>query len=103
MEITIFAKKVQTKGGKTFDRFTTRLTKKDGTVVGAVVKTCKGAKAFDGNDCPMNIEIPTGAGSMSKEQYMNRDGIMCDSYTLWVREWSKGSEYVDTSLDEFDI
>lgn len=105
MEISIFAKKRNTKDGKkTFYSFITKLPKKDGTSDIVNVKFPED-NAPNVDDCPLNIVISKGKANLSSRTIIDDEtGKTFDSKTLWVKDWEISSTpFVDTSLDEYDI
>ena len=90
MEITVFAKKKQTKTGKVFFTYLTTLKKKDGTEDKMEVKFREEAGIPDSFPCNLVI---------------NREdtGEVFETRTLWVTKWTQGTPYIDTSLDDYDI
>ncbi len=104
MEISIFAKKRQTKEGKSFYQFLTTLTRNDGTT-----ETMRVAfRAIDGNDmpkpesCPRNITFDKTDANIAVTKYTdNQTGEIKERKTLWVSRWESGSQYVDHSLDDY--
>ena len=102
MEITIFAKKKQTKTGKVFFTYLTTLKKKDGTEDKMEVKfreECGTPAAF-----PVNIIVDKGDCNVSKKLRNREDtGEVYETRTLWITKWTEGTPYVDTSLDDYDI
>lgn len=104
MELSIFAKKRQTREGKSYNIYVARMPKKNGEVIPVRVKFREEAGVPRAESCPMNIIINKEDCNMAKTEYVREDtGEVGTSYTLWVTKWQKGSDYVDTSLDEFDI
>lgn len=103
MEITIFAKKRQTRDGKkSFYSYLTTLTKKDGSPLTCAVKFAAPAENPDPLDCPINIIVEKGDCNMSIEPYTNdKTGEVRESYRLWVKNYTPGTPYVDHSMDEF--
>ena len=103
MEITIFAKKRQTRDGKKyFFSYLTTLKKKDGSPCTCVVKFATPAENPDPLLCPMNIVVDKSDCNMVIEPYTNeRTGEVKDSYRLWVKNYKPGSPYVDHSMDDF--
>ena len=102
MEITIYAKKRQSSDGKSFYAYLTRMTRKDGTVDTMGVKFRDDCGAPKGESCPCNIIINRGDANVTKGEYVREDtGDVIETRTLWVQHWERGSEYVDTSLDEY--
>ena len=52
----------------------------------------------------MNIVVEKSAANIAKSTFTREDtGEVATSYTMWVSAWAKGSEYVDTSMDEFEV
>ena len=103
MEIAIFAKKRTTKEGKAFTNYVTTLTRKDGTTQSMSVKFREECGAPKAEDCPMNITFNREDGNVSTRSYIRDDtGEMCVAYTLWLKNWARGAEYVDHSLDDFE-
>lgn len=106
MEITIFAKKRNTREGKVFYQFLTTLNRKDGTT-----ETMRVAfRDVDGNtvpkpdSCPRNIIFEKGEGNVATTSYTdNQTGEIKYRKTLWLCGWREGSPYVDHSLDDYDI
>lgn len=104
MELAIFSKRRQTKDGKPYFIYIARMVKKTGEVIPCRVKFRDEAGSPRAESCPMNIVINKDDCNMAKTEYVREDtGEVGTSYTLWVTKWEKGSDYVDTSLDEFDI
>lgn len=102
-EITIFAKKRQTRDGKkSFYSYLTTLTKKDGSPCTCAVKFAQPAENPDPLECPINILIEKKDVNMVVEPYTNeKTGEVKDSYRLWVKAYTMGSKYVDHSMDDF--
>lgn len=106
MQISIFAKKRTTREGKTFYQFLTTLTRNDGTT-----ETMRVAfRDIDGNSqpkpetCPRNIVVEKGNANISTTSYKdNETGEIKKRKTLWVTHWEPGEEYVDHSLDEYNV
>lgn len=104
MEIPVFAKKRNTKEGKVFYTYITRMTKRNGDEITATVKFREECGAPDIKKCPCNIIIHKGGCNISKEEYIvEESGEVKEKNILWVNSWENGSEYVDRSMDEFDI
>ena len=104
MEITIFSKKRTTKEGKSFYSYLTTLTKKDGTPHTVSVKFRDECGSPKPENCPCNILVNKEDCNMSTKQFIREDtGEPGVSYTMWVSNWTKGSAYVDHSMDEYDI
>ena len=103
MEITIFAKKRQTRDGKKyFFSYLTTLKKKDGSPCTCAVKFASPAENPDPLLCPMNIVIEKNDVNMVIEPYTNeRTDEVKDSYRLWIKNYKPGSPYVDHSMDDF--
>ena len=102
MEISVFAKKKQTKTGKVFYTYLTTLKKKDGTDDRIEVKFREDCGVPD--HFPINIEVEKKDINISKKMKNREDtGEVFEIRTLWVSQWREGSPYVDTSLDDYDI
>lgn len=106
MQIAIFAKKRTTREGKTFYQFLTTLTRHDGTT-----ETMRVAfRDVDGNaqpkpeTCPRNIVVERDNANIATTRYTdNETGEVKQRKTLWVTRWEPGEEYVDHSLDEYNV
>lgn len=104
MELTIFAKKRTTEEGKSFYSYITTLTKKDGEKQTVGVRFREECGQPKGDTCPCNIIVEKGNANLSTKSFIREDtGEVAESLTLWVKAWEKGSEYVDTSLDEYEF
>lgn len=102
MEITVFAKKKQTKTGKVFYTYLTTLMKKDGTEDKMEVKFREEAGIPDSFPC--NLVINREDCNVSKKLKNREDtGEVFETRTLWVTKWTQGTPYIDTSLDDYDI
>ena len=99
MELTVFAKNRTTKEGKPFQTYFSKLTKKDGTEITTELKfrdECGAPKKF-----PCNIIVEKQDCNLAEKPVTyEKDAIQ---RRLWISKWSEGSEYVDHSLDDFDI
>lgn len=104
MELTIFAKKRTGEDGKSFYGYLTTLetkTKEKRTVSVKFREEC-GAPA--GKDCPCNIVVDKKNCNMAEHDYVDEaTGEERVGYTLWVSAWTKGSKYVDRSLDDYNF
>ena len=105
MEITVFAKKRQTKdGAKTFFSYLGKLTRKDGTQLTVSLKFRDECGAPASTECPMNIIVEKQDANLS-DRIIGSDretGEAIYGHTLWVSKWKRGSDYVDHSLDDFE-
>ena len=103
MEITVYAKKRQTRDGKkSFFSYLTTLKKSDGSPCTCAVKFAGDAENPDPLSCPINIVVDKQDCNMAVEQYTdNKSGEVKDSYRLWVKKYRPGTPYVDRSMDEF--
>ncbi len=103
-ELTIFAKKRTTHEGKPFHTYLTRLTRNDGTQVTAQVKFRQSCNQPKPEQCPLNIIVERRdinlATKVIQDEYT---GEIIESKTLWISAYERGTEYVDTSLDEYNI
>lgn len=104
MELTIFAKKRTTEEGKSFYSYITTLTKKGGEKQTVGVRFREECGQPKGDACPCNIIVQKGNANLSTKSFIREDtGEAAESLTLWVKAWEKGSEYVDTSLDDYEF
>lgn len=106
MEITIFAKQRQTKDGKTFYQFLTTLAKKDGTTetMRVAFRQVDGNSTPKAESCPRNIKFPRESANVATTSYTDTaTGELKQRKTLWITQWEPGSEYVDHSLDDYDV
>ena len=110
MKLTIFAKKLVTKEGKTYYRYISTLKRmaENGEVeeISTQVKFKEECGAPKGESCPMNIILDKkDANFRSKiETYVDKETGEEKDYlkkTLWISKWEEGEPYVDTSMDEF--
>lgn len=106
MQITLFAKRRNTKEGKTFFQYLTTLNKKDGTT-----ETVRVAfRDSDGNNkppkpdsCPRNIVFEKTDSNMAINKYTDTNtGNVKERKTLWLTRWEEGEPYVDHSMDDYE-
>lgn len=107
MKVLVFAKKRQTKEGKQFTAYVSRLTKKDGEEITTGVKFREECGSPKAEECPCYIEIDKANANLTtkKMDVTTEDGEIkeVESKTLWVSKWEMSKEkYVDTSLDDFE-
>lgn len=110
MEITLFAKKRNTREGKVFYNFLSTLTKKDGTQLVCTVKFRDEAGTPKPEQCPMNILVDKKDCNLATRKFQREvvqdTGEVVqetgESYTLWVSSWMPGGPYVDHSMDDFE-
>lgn len=101
MIIAIFAKRCQTKEGKTFYRYLSTLTTKTGEEWPVQVKFREDCGAPKPDVCPVNIEVTKENCNLATREYtVEETGEVRKARTLWVTAWNKGPEYVDHSLDD---
>lgn len=102
MELTIFAKRRQSKEGKQFYQFLGTLKKKDGTdeTMRVCFRDCAVPRA---ESCPRNIIITKDHCNIASRSYNDKDGNLKSAKTLWVSEWSEGRQYIDHSMDDYEI
>ena len=102
MEITIFAKKRESKDGRKFNTYLTTLTKKSGEQLTVSVKFREEAGNPDPKTCPCNIVVEKENLNMAQRNYtVEETGEVRVGYTLWVSSWKPGKPYVDHSMDEY--
>lgn len=104
MKITVFAKKIKTNEGRTFTKYVTTLTKKDGTKVYTQVHFDEGIQIpnmpciliIDKHDANFSTKKTIGVDRKTGEEkeYVNNN--------LWINVISDVEPYIDTSLDDFD-
>ena len=103
MQITIFAKKRQTKEGKTFYNYLSTLVSRDGRETPVQVKFRDVAGQPRPENCPCNIIVDKADANLSVREYTDTNTAeIRQSKTLWVSAWENGPEYVDHSLDDYD-
>lgn len=102
MEIAVFAKKGNTKEGKTFYRYLSTLKRKDNSEQLVAVKFREDCGQPKAEKCPMNIKFEKKDGNLSKREYLDEaTGEVREAFTLWISKWSEGKPYEDHSLDDF--
>lgn len=103
MQMTIFAKKRNTKEGKTFYNYLSTLRKKSGEEVVCRIKFREECGTPKPESCPRIIEVPKEAANYTMKEVTNQEtGEIIKTHTIWVARWEAGPEYVDTSMDEFE-
>ena len=108
MKVLVFAKKRQTKDGRNFTAYVTKMTKKDGSELTAGVKFREECGAPTADECPCYIEVNKNDANLSTRTYEVTDPDTNEvkdvtQYTLWVSKYVKSvEEYVDHSLDDFE-
>ena len=106
MEITLFAKKRTTKDGKVFHQYLSTLEKRDGTTetVRVAFRNVEGNNIPKAESCPRNIAFNKEDANLSTTKYTdNETGEIKERKTLWITRWEQGSEYVDRSLDDYNL
>ena len=102
MELTIFAKKRQTREGKSFFTYLTTLRKIDGTDETVSVKFREDCGSPKPENCPVNIQIDRTGANLSVQHRTDDDGNVYEVKTLWVSLWVLSDvPYVDHSLDDY--
>lgn len=102
MNLTIFAKKLTNQEGKSFYRYLSTLTRKDGSTQTVAVKFREDCGSPKGDKCPMNILVDRKDMNMTSHEYEREDtGEVAKGYTVWVSAWKEGAPYEDHSMDEF--
>lgn len=110
MEITLFAKKRNTREGKTFFNYLATLTDKAGASILCTVKFRDGVNPPKPENCPANIVVEKENCNLSSRK-MTRNVTDPDTgevvskefvtYTLWISGYVPGSPYVDHSMDNY--
>lgn len=102
LNVTLFAKRRQTKEGKQFYNYITTLTAKStGERVSCRVRFSDSDNGVKADECPCNIIVTKG--NMQTRTITREDtGEDMTVYTLWVHEWHYSDvPYEDHSLDDF--
>lgn len=108
MKILVFAKRRQTKDGRAFTAYVSKLTKKDGSFVTTGVKFREECGAPNADDCPCYIEVNKSDCNFNVKEVTIKDPDTGEetaalSNTLWISAWTKSAEeYVDHSMDDFE-
>lgn len=107
MKVLVFAKKRQTKDGKNFTAYVSKLTKKNGEEITAGVKFREECGAPKAEECPCYIEINKTDANLAtrKTEITTDEGEIkeIEQKTLWVSAWKMSQDkYVDKSLDDFE-
>lgn len=106
MKVLVFAKKRQTKDGRNFTAYVTKLTRTDGTDLTAGVKFREECGAPTADECPCYIEVnkmDANLDTKTREITDTETGEIKTmiQHTLWVSAWKRSDEkYVDHSLDD---
>lgn len=102
MKMTIFAKKGQSRDGRTFFRYLGRLIRKStGETVTVAVKFRETAGHPDAAKCPMNIEFSKADANYTEKEITRDDGSTIISREIWISAWKDAGAFVDTSMDDF--
>lgn len=108
MKVLVFGKKRQTKDGKNFTSYVTKLTKKDGDEVSMSVKFREECGAPKLEETPCYIELDKNNANIATKKIEVTDEESgeireVESKTLWIQDWTMSNEkYVDHSLDDFE-
>ena len=87
MNLTVFAKKRQSRDGRTFYTYISNLTKTSGEVLTTAVKFREACGAPNPADCPMNIIVEKQNCNFSSKALINEEtGAQIISNTLWVND-----------------
>lgn len=108
MKLLVFGKARQTKDGRNFTAYVSKLPKKDGTelTVGVKFREECGSPKLDETPCYIEVNKDDANLSTKSQEITTEDGEIKDvtNHTLWIKAWNMSPEkYVDHSLDEFDI
>lgn len=108
-EALLFAKKQQTKEGRTFYKYLTTLKKKEsGEEIMVEVNFPNETGKPNGEKCPLYINYDkTDANLVTKQEHYKDKETGEDREatrrTLWIKKYTVSDKvYVDTSLDEFE-
>ena len=108
MKVLVFGKKRQTKDGRNFTAYVTKLTKKDGEEITAGIKFREecGAPSLEETPCYIIVDkndanLDTKVNEVTDTETGEIKEVV--NRTLWVKAWTMSPEkYVDTSLDDFE-
>lgn len=100
--VAVFAKKATNSEGRTYTRYFSTLTRRDGSTFTCRVSFKGGEKNSPlYEDCPMNVVVDRSNANLAKKPYTNEEtGDTYDVFTLWINKWTEGDPYVDHSLDD---
>ena len=101
MQITIYSKKRNTKEGKVFYTYMTKLRKTNGTEITSSVKFRDECGAPRADQCPMNIIVDKNDCNFNSKTIINANDEQRIVNTLWVSKWIQGEPFIDRSMDEF--
>jgi len=102
MNLAIFAKRRQTKDGKTFFTYLSTLTNRSGETITVQVKFREGCGQPKPETCPRCITVDKKAANLSVREVLDDNGVTHIRNVLWVAAWNDGGAYVDHSLDDYD-
>ena len=104
MEIAIFAKKRQTKDGRSFYSYLTTLTRKGGEQVTCSAKFCEAFPGPKPESCPINIIVDKADCNFTSKRVLNQaTGEVFESNTIWINKWAASpNEWEDHSMDDFE-
>lgn len=106
MQITVFRKKVTPRNGnKPFFKYVTTMTKKDGEKVYADVMFEDGVTIPSTFPCVIDLDKKQANLNSKDIDYTDEKTGEEKNFirnTLWVKGYNNISEYIDTSLDDFD-
>lgn len=103
MQLTIFAKRAQSKEGKVFYNYLSSLVNKvtgEENVIRVKFRDSCGAPKPE--SCPRNIIVEKVNANLTMREITREDGTQVTTRTMWVTAWDDGPAYVDHSLDEYD-
>lgn len=108
MKLTIFARNRQTKDGKKFTSYVSKMVKKNGEEITATVKFREDCGAPKADQCPCYILVNKDDANLNTKDVTITDENTGDEKvvtqrTLWVKDWKMSDDvYVDHSLDDFE-
>lgn len=102
MNLTIFAKRRQTKEGKTFFTYLSTLTNRSGESITVQVKFRDSCGQPKPETCPRCVVVDKSAANLNVKEVTDDNGVTHVRNVLWVSQWSDGGAYVDHSLDDYD-
>lgn len=99
-QITVFRKTLE-KDGRSFDVYKTTLNTRDGEKVYADVCFKKGVTIPDVFPCVVNFEKKDA--NLQTRETEKEDGTVFINRKLWLNAIGDVEEYIDHSLDDFDL
>lgn len=104
MKMNVFGKKGISKDGRAFMTYLGKLTKKSGEEVTVQVKFRE--EVGNPKNVPCVIEFDKSAANYTEKNvtYVDQEGLeqVATRKTIWISGSYKESEFIDTSMDDFE-